>query len=67
MLNLHTFVGARAQMYILTKKNNSQTGKIDIEKLAEQLCIEQSNVKGLVQRISTDKNWTVLDDLILTQ
>ncbi|KAG2214697.1 hypothetical protein INT46_000916 [Mucor plumbeus] len=47
----------------LVEKN----GKIDIERLAEYLCVEQSNVKRVIQHISTDKMWTVFDDLILTQ
>lgn len=50
---------------ILTNKR--YTGKIDVEKLAEHLCIEQSNVKRAIQQISADKKWTVCDDLIVTQ
>ncbi|CAO0796168.1 unnamed protein product [Mucor circinelloides] len=42
-------------------------GKIDVEKLAEHLCIEQYNVKRAIQQISADKRWTVCDDLIVTQ
>ncbi|CAO3634288.1 unnamed protein product [Mucor fragilis] len=44
-----------------------QNDKIDIEKLAEHLCVEQHNVKRVVQHIAADKRWTVCDDLILTQ
>ncbi|KAK4517468.1 uncharacterized protein ATC70_000805 [Mucor velutinosus] len=47
----------------LVEKN----GKINVEKLAEHLCIEQYNVKRVIQHISADKRWAVCDDLILTQ
>ncbi|KAL9547757.1 hypothetical protein MBANPS3_006002 [Mucor bainieri] len=42
-------------------------GKIDVEKLAERLCIEQYNVKRAIRNMSADDRWTVCDDLILTQ
>ncbi|CEP14447.1 hypothetical protein [Parasitella parasitica] len=41
--------------------------KTDVEKLANDLCVEQSNINRVIQQISAEKIWTVFDDLILTQ
>ncbi|KAI8069867.1 uncharacterized protein B0P05DRAFT_639404, partial [Gilbertella persicaria] len=46
----------------LTEKDR----KITIEALAEELCIEQSVIKDMVNELSANQNWTVVDDLILT-
>lgn len=53
--------------YLNTDTCTLSTGKIDVEKLAEHLCIEQHNVKRVIHHMSADKRWTVYDDLILTQ
>jgi hypothetical protein len=38
-----------------------------VAKLAEELCIEQFNVEKAVSKLSANNNWTVIDDLILTE
>jgi hypothetical protein len=42
-------------------------GKMTVAKLAEELCIEQFNVEKAVSKLSANNNWTVIDDLILTE
>lgn len=41
-------------------------GKINVEKLAEILAVEQFTVEKVIEELLYTKDWTVIDDLILT-
>lgn len=45
----------------------STLGKMTLAQLAVELCIEQFNVEKTVAKLSANNNWTVIDDLILTE
>lgn len=44
----------------------SQTGKINVEKLADILAVEQFTVEKAIEDLLNTKDWTVIDDLVLT-
>ncbi|KAG1450073.1 hypothetical protein G6F56_008457 [Rhizopus delemar] len=48
-------------------KHVEAKGKISVETLASLLNLEQDTITCLIQKISLDKKWSFVDDLVLTQ